>query len=72
VTTAQVWATLNKGEQNVLYALCMPTMRTMPLLLTLRYQKREAGLANREIVGENAGRLAFMRYLRETNQLSDE
>jgi len=72
VNTADVWAGLTMEERATLLGLAMPSMRRAPLLLRLRYQKRAAGLANREIAGENAGRLAFARYLRETHRLSDE
>lgn len=51
--------------------LCLPSMRKAPHLLTLRYQSRAAGLANREIVGPNGQRWAFARYLRESGRLTD-
>jgi hypothetical protein len=71
MNTARYWATLAEADQNLLYALAMPTMRTMPRLLTLRYQSRQAGLANREIAGANASRLAFVRWLHEAGRLTD-
>lgn len=53
-------------------ALSLPRVRAVPALLALRQRCRAAGLANREIVGENARRIEWARWLRETHRLSDE
>jgi hypothetical protein len=71
VTTGDVWATLTVEERATVLRLCMPSMRKVPRLLTLRHQSRQAGLANREIAGANAGRLAFMKWLYGAGRLSD-
>jgi hypothetical protein len=71
MNTAVYWATLAEADQNLLYALAKPTMRQMPLLLTLRHRARLADLANREIAGINARRIEYARYLREHGVLTD-
>ena len=71
MTTAAYWATLSEAEQQLLYALCMPSMRTMPTLLTRRYRARQAGLANREIVGPHARHIEYMRWLVTRGRMGD-
>lgn len=72
MTPAQVWIALTAEERALVIRLCLPSMRRAPLLLTLRYQARAAGLAQRRILGPNGQRWAFARYLIASGRLSDE
>jgi hypothetical protein len=71
VTTGDVWGTLTVEERATVLRLCMPSMRKVPRLLTLRHQARQAGLANREIAGSNARRIEYARWLVAHGGLSD-
>lgn len=52
-------------------ALSLPRVRAVPALLALRQRCRAAGLANRRILGRDALRWQFARYLVASGRLSD-
>lgn len=51
--------------------LCLPSLRRAPALLARRAEAREAGLANRCVLGSSGQRWAFARYLVTCGRLSD-
>lgn len=71
MNTAAIWASLTTDDRAALLGLAMPSMRRAPLLLRLRYRSRAAGLANREIAGENARRIEFAREMYREGHLHD-